>query len=264
MEAVETKILVLNPFGTSKYDEILRKVLQPVISSGTYFDVRHLERGPEYFDFSYFKKLAEVDVIESIIKAESEGYDGVFVACAYEPGVKEARELVDIPVVGAAIPPILIASQLGYKCSFFTNSEISIPNIWNLIEINGLKRRCISVKAVNLWLDEIVNYPEKNLESVTKLAREAVLEGAEVIILGCTVVAAYFTHLINEKGLPQDLADVTFLDSNVCAIKMLELLVDMYRKTGVKVSRKAYYANPREIKPGDFKKFRMEYGLDIW
>jgi len=54
-------------------------------------------------------QLLTPDVIDRVFQAEKQGYDGVFVACGHEPGVRAAREIVDFPVVGAIIPTVLIA-----------------------------------------------------------------------------------------------------------------------------------------------------------
>ena len=256
-----SKLLVLNPFGTDRYDEVIKEILEPVKRSDTEFDITHLKRGPEYFDFWYFRQLAEVDVIEEVIKAEQNGYDGVYIACSYEPGVKEAREVVDIPVVGATVPTVLIACQLGHRFSYFTDSELAVTNTWDLLRRYGLETRCLSVKSVGLWLDEIVKKPEENRERIINLAKKAVQEGADVIILGCTIVAAYLTDIIKTKMLPPELTKIAILDSNICAFKTLELLVDLRVKAGISVSRKAYYAKPQELKPKDFIRFRKEYGL---
>lgn len=255
------KLLVLNPFGTDKYDETVKRIIKPVKRDDVDFIVDHLARGPEYYDFWYFRQLAEVDVIEKVIKAEKDGYHGVYVACSYEPGVKEAREVVDIPVVGATVPTVHLACQLGHRFSFFTNTELAVTNTWDILRRNGIDSNCVSIESVGLWLEDIVRNPEENRQRIISIAKKVVEKGTEVIILGCTIVAAYFTDIVERKDLPQELRKITFLDSNVCAFKTLELLVDLQRKKGISVSRKAFYAKPQELKMKDFINYRGAYGL---
>lgn len=256
------KLLVLNPFGTNKFDEIVKRVLYPIKRSDTEFDVEHLSKGPEYYRFWYFKTLAEVAVIERVIAAEREGYDGVYIACAYEPGVKEAREVVDIPVVGATVPTVYLACQLGHKFSYITDTHLALVNTWDLFKKHELDAKCVSMEAVGLKIEDIASSPKENINRVVAIAKRAVEKGAEVVILGCTIVAAFFTGCIKRNQLPSELTQITFLDSNICAFKTLELLVDMRQKAGIKLSRHAYYANPRELCPKDFIKYRYLFGLE--
>ena len=109
------KILALNPFATDNYDKAVQSVLEKVRLSDTEICVDHLSRGGSFIRYKYFKSLITPDIIERIIQAERQGYDGVFVSCCFEPGVTEAREVVDIPVVGGAVPAVFLARQLGQR-----------------------------------------------------------------------------------------------------------------------------------------------------
>ena len=45
------RILALNPLGTEKYDEVIRKLMDPVRHPDTKFEVAHLGRGLDYCDY---------------------------------------------------------------------------------------------------------------------------------------------------------------------------------------------------------------------
>ena len=53
--------------------------------------------------------------LETIKKAERDGYDAVVILCNGDPVVQEARELVDIPVIGPSNASLHIAAMLGFK-----------------------------------------------------------------------------------------------------------------------------------------------------
>lgn len=249
------RILVINPFGTEKYDEVIRNLVDPVRHADTKFEVAHLGRGPDYCDYWTYMQLLTPDVIDRVFQAEKQGYDGVFVACGYEPGVRAAREIVDIPVVGAIIPTVLIAHQLGARFSIFYNSKMSSTNSWDILRDYGIEEKCVSIKSVDLSLREILAAPHLVDERIVEKSRIVLAEGAEVIILACTIVAAYFT-----RKVPPDLFPMVYLDCNICAFKYLEMMVELHQKTGLKVSRIGYYANPREANIKDFTTFREIYG----
>ena len=249
------KIFVLNPFGTDKYDDVIKNLVEPVKLHDTEIVVDHLERGPDYCDYWTYMQLLVPDVLERVYRAEKEGYDGVFVACGYEPGVRAAREIVDIPVVGAIIPTVLIAHQLGTRFSVFYNSKMSSTNSWDILRDYGLQDKCVSIKSVDLSLREILAAPHLVDQRIVERSRAVLGEGAEVIILACTVVSAYFT-----RNVPPDLSKMVYLDCNVCGFKYLEMMVELHKKVGMKVSRIGYYADPREANREDFDTFRAIYG----
>lgn len=253
------KLLALNPFGTDAYDGVVHAVLEKAKRPDTELVVDHLAKGPEFFLYWYFRALATPDIVEHIIDAEKQGYQGVYVACSYEPGVKEAREVVDIPVVGGTVPVVYLARQLGQKFGFITDSELAKVNTYDLFKRYKLDIECVAIQEVGLSAEEIARDPEKNQQRVIEIAQQIVSDGADVIVLGCTIVAAFFTNL--RRGLPANLAGIPFLDSNVCSLKTLEMLVDLQEKCGVTVSRRAYYAKPQDAEKEAFRRNREIYGL---
>lgn len=253
------KLLALNPFGTDAYDGAVRAVLEKAKRPDTELVVDHLAKGPEFFRYWYFKALATPDIVEHIINAEKQGYQGVYVGCSYEPGVKEAREVVDIPVVGGAVPAVYLARQLGQKFGFITDTELAKVNTYDLFKRYELDVECVAIREVGLGAEEIPRDPEKNWERVIEVTQQMVSDGADVIVLGCTICAAFFTNL--RRTPPANLAGIPFLDSNVCSLKTLEMLVDLQERCGVTVSRKAYYAKPQDAEKEAFRRNREIYGL---
>lgn len=254
------RILALNPFGTGNYDAAVRGVLEKAKRPDTELVVDHLIKGPEFFRYWYFKALATPHIVERIMQAEKEGYQGVYVGCSYEPGVKEAREVVDIPVVGGAVPVVFLARQLGQRFGFITDTDLARVNTYDLFKKYKLDVECVGIKEVGLGAEEIPSLAEQNAEKVIKLARDLVAEGADVIVLGCTVVAAFFAEV--KKEIPRDLLGIPFLDANVCSLKTLEMLVDLAEKCDVTVSRKVYYAKPQEMEWEAFQRNRSIFGFN--
>ena len=61
--------------------------------------VQHLRRAMDTA-IAYPTLLNKVDVVTQMVALEAEGMDAVMVACSGDPGVAEARSLLQIPVVG--------------------------------------------------------------------------------------------------------------------------------------------------------------------
>jgi allantoin racemase len=249
------KILVLNPFGTNKYNRDIKKIIDPIKLEDTVFEVSNLARGPAHLDFCTYVSLVAPDIVETIYQAEKQGYDGVFVACGGEPGVRVAREVVDIPVVGALIPTVLIAHQLGARFSIVYNSKNDIYNSWDILSSYGVTSKCVSIESVDLSLEAMVQSPEIVDDKVINISKVVYNKGAEVIVLACTIVAAFFSGRV-----PDELSKIEYLNCNLCAFKYLEMLIELQKKVGVKVSRVGYYSNPKDFNEEEFKLFRSYYG----
>lgn len=251
------KLLVINPFGTNTYNQAVHNVLDKVKRNDTELVVENLSRGLSFIRHAYFQLLMTTDVVERIIRAENEDFDGVFVSCCFEPGVKEAREVVDIPVVGGSVPAVFLARQLGQRFGFITDTKRADAQTYDLFKQYKLDIECIGIKSIDMGAEEIKEEPEINQSKVIKVARQLVSNGADVIINGCTILAAFF----NEDNVPNDFKGIPILNSNVCSLKYLEMLVDLHEKTNLTVSRKVYYAKPQDIEPEAFRKIRRIYGL---
>src|SRR5262249_57883055 len=105
-ESAPMKILVLNPFaGVAQELERCRTVARPdtEIVFEDIADVYPLN----YVTYIWYTHRCADAVVQRVRKAEKQGFDAVFISCCYDPGLAEARELVDIPVTGAfeAGPP---------------------------------------------------------------------------------------------------------------------------------------------------------------
>jgi len=251
------KILVIMPFGTGGYNQTVRDVLNRVRRNDTEIVVENLSRGPEFIRYAYFQSLMVPDIVDRIIRAEREGYNGVFVSCCFEPGVKEAREVVDIPVVGGSSPAVFMARQLGQRFGFITDTERANVITYDLFKQCKLDVECVGIKSIEMKVEQIRRDPKTNQQRVIALAEKLVADGADVIINGCTIVAASF----DKSRVPESLSEIPFIDSNVASLKTLEMLVDLHSKDGLTVSRKSNYVKPQEKEAAVYPKVRAMYGF---
>jgi len=65
--------------------------------------------------------------INQIIEGEREGFDGVLVDCFGDVGVKTAREITNIPVVGPGEASMVFAVALGHRFSVITVLKSAVP-----------------------------------------------------------------------------------------------------------------------------------------
>ena len=99
----ELRVLLVGPTSSpwslisSEVEADLARLTRPAVEL-TY---RCTGAGPVEIRSSDDARAATPFVVRMIVGAAREGFDAVIVDCTADPGVAEARELVDIPVVGA-------------------------------------------------------------------------------------------------------------------------------------------------------------------
>lgn len=162
--------------------------------------------------------VASYRMIEHVLSSEQE-FDGVVVACYYDPAVYALRELLDVPVVGIAEASMHIGALLAPKFSIVTVLSRGISHVEKVVKDVGLDQRCASVRSVDLGvldLDEDFAVAAAQIEHEARNALEA--DGAEAILLGCAGMGPLHHSLQDRLGVP-------VLDGVGCAVSLVEACV---------------------------------------
>jgi Asp/Glu/hydantoin racemase len=173
----------------------------------------------------------------------------------------EAREMLDIPVLGFLETTALTACMMGRTFSLITpNPKFSISYTQKL-QLYGLTERLASIEAMDV--PHLPDYRkaftdpgahERVMGEFDAAARRAVAAGAEVII-PCGSHAV----LQARRGL-REIEGALIMDGLAVLIKMTETAVKLHRVMGTFVSRKLLYQTPSEAVR---ESARKDYGIDI-
>jgi len=231
------RILWINPLGTDMYDEHIRKIIEEIKRPDVEATVVHLSKGPIHIEYHYYEHLAMGEVFQWVRWAEKEGYDGVVIGCFYDTGLREAREIVSIPVTAPAEACMHVASTLGHKFSILVGRRKWIPKMEDNVYLYGLEKNLSSFRVIGFTVPRMIAEPEKLREAIKREAKKAVEDGAEVIILGCTIESGFMKELIETLKVP-------VLDAVVVSWKYAEMMVDLYRKIGLVHSKSFGYETP--------------------
>jgi allantoin racemase len=238
MTDADRRIAFINPFGTPAYDAIIEETLIPYAGPGTTVDVIHLEGVPADIDYYYPKHLMEVAIFRMVRRLEEEGYDAVVVGCCYDPGVKVARELVDIPVVGPLEAAMNHASYFGHRYTVVTDHRKAVPWLEDLVRLHG-SANCGGVRAsVGYVADMILDTSAGADDAAARSLKALDEDGSEVIILGCTIIAGCLEREIMTTGRHRELP---ILNPNLLALKAAETLADLHRAGKYAISRAGQY-----------------------
>lgn len=255
---MDRRIAFINPFGTPAYDELIRTTLVPYAASGTEVDVIHLTGVPANIDYFYPKHLMEIAICQKVVELERDGYDAVVVGCCYDPGVRVARELVDIPVVGPLEAAINHASYFGHRYTVVTDHRKARPALEDLVRLYG-GENCRAVRAVDWYVTDMIKDPSAIADDAAAMCLRALAEDeAEVIILGCTIIAGCLEQEIMTTGRHRDLP---ILNPNLFALKAAETLADLHRHGKYSISRVGYYQRHEQHDPAEADDVRRRWRL---
>jgi allantoin racemase len=207
--------------------ETIKKIKRPDVEA----KVVHLSKGPVHMEYHYYEHLNLGETLEWVKWAEKEGYDAVVIGCFYDPGFREAKELVTIPVVPVGMVTMHVAATLGHKFSVIVGRRKWIPRIESNVFMYGLERKLASFRVINFTVPRMAEEPEKLKGAILEEAKKAIEEdGAEVIVLGCTFESGFMRELVGKLRVP-------VLDPVVTSWKFAEMMADLYRKVGLTHSK---------------------------
>jgi Asp/Glu/hydantoin racemase len=193
----------------------------------------------------YVAAVQELQVCDAALVAEREGFDAFALGCFFDPGLRAARSLVDIPVVGLGESCALVACSLGRKFGLVTLCADQTDDYTDLMLAYGMERRFAGALALDPPIDEFA------LEADEKTAREieerfdracAVMieRGAEIIIPADGVLNEF---LVRRKRLSAR-GGVPVMDSLGTLFQHAAFLVRLKSTTGTGISRHQMYAKP--------------------
>lgn len=251
------KIKFINPFGTPRYNGLIMETLTPYLREGTELVVVNTSHCPENIDYYYSKHLIEEAIFEEVIKAESEGFDAAIVGCCYDPGVRVARELVDIPVIGPLEATMYFAPYFGHDYVVVTDHHKAVPYLRDLVRLYGQDANCRDVSCINWFVTDMIKDPDGVARDAIAAAANAMKErGAETAILGCTIISASYERWLRKTG---ERRNATVLNPNTFALKMAESLADLKRQGIYQISRSGYYQQLQQHDPVEYAEVRKRF-----
>lgn len=235
------KILYIEPHTTDCLNQFHEEYFNRNALPGFKVEVRNIEYGGEIQTCSYYFSISIPFIIEEVIKAQKEGFGCAIIGCFGNPGVREAREVVNIPVVGPGEACVHLACQLGERLSILIAGALIHHNDMKLSEryfhqyyaaviremrLLGLSEKIVSVRATGSpVVESVCAFAGPDADDEYKLLREQGIkaieeDGADVLILGCTGMTG-----ISEK-MQQELY-VPVVDSTLVSLKLAETLINL-------------------------------------
>lgn len=176
--------------GAAEERKKLSKSVEEATGGLVKLETVFVEKGLASIESAYDEAVNIPYVLEKVKWSEKQGCDAVTIDCFADPGLDAARELADIPVIGAGESSLHLASMLGKRFSVINILPETEWLIRNIIRKYGLESNLASIRTINIPVLEL----EKDLKKTAKISGEAaekavVEDGAGAIVLGCTGMA---------------------------------------------------------------------------
>jgi len=195
-------IYVINPNSSTTVTAGIDEAVAPLrFADGPSIECLTLEEGPKGIQ----SQRDVEDVVAPMLKraAELEESASAFVvACFSDPGMFALREQSRHPVLGIAESGVLTALTLGQRFGVIAILNTSIQRHLRYFGAMGVLGRLAADLPVGLGVAELADRERTlvRMIDVGRTLRDA--HGADVLVMGCTGMAAFRDPLEKELGIP--------------------------------------------------------------
>ncbi len=216
------KIKAIMPISSDNINEPTKSDLLKLNLPDVEFDVVNLKKGPPLFiDGRIDDHLITEELIEIAKEAEKEGFHGVYISCFYDPGVEAIREAIKIPVFGAMAPSLATAQLISQKYALVTVVEKAKTIFISLIRSLNLESNVSGIYVTEIPFENLFNH-DVLLAALTDCCIQAIKDGAQAIILGCTGMVGLTETL--DKALRAKNISIPLIDGTTAPIMQLYAL----------------------------------------
>jgi Asp/Glu/hydantoin racemase len=212
--------------------------------------------------YRYVAAVHELQICDAALVAEREGFDAMAIGCFFDPGLRAARSLVNIPVASLGESCALAACSLGRKFGLVTLCEDQSADYSDMLQAYGLERCYAGAVSLDPPIDEFALEAEeataREIEERFGAACARIIElGADVVIPADGVLNEFLVR----RGRLKARDDVPVMDSLGVLFQHAAFLARLARTTGASVSRHQFYARPSAALVEHVRRFSRQKDL---
>ena len=213
------RILLANPNTTQAVTDAIAATARAVASPGTAIIPATARFGGAVIGTRSEMAIAEHACL-SLLAAESPGCDAVIIGASLDSGLRAAREMLSVPVLGLTESALHVACLTGVRFGCLTTNARSAATLAEMIALYGLAGRCAGIGTLQTAPLDILRDPAGMEAAILAGIADLIVQGADCVILIGAVMA----------GMParvQGRAEVPVLEGVGCAVPLAEALVRM-------------------------------------
>lgn len=228
------RILWVNTVGWAEYDEPIAAILAAIKEPGTEVEVVSLAM-PEpltHIEYRSYEALTFPDIVRLAADGGQRGLDAMVIGCFYDHALKEAREVSgDMVVVAPCLAGVQLAVTLADTFSIIATRKKCANQMAERVRTYGAGDRLASMRTLGIGVEGLQSDPKRTMQRLKEEARLAVdQDGAEAVILGCTVEFGFHEEVQAEVGVP-------VIDAVANPFKLAEHLAGLKQRFGWVPSR---------------------------
>ncbi len=197
------RILYISPSGGSAYADGMAAMIDRARSPGTIVDyVCPPDDRPTHLEYHSYEASVIKDLVH-ITCAWNERYDAIISGGYYDIALREMREVSgNAVVIGPCQATTAIASVLGNTFSVLVGKRKWIDKMRANVRFYGHRDRMVSMRAVDLAVHDFQTRSDAADRLVFMGKRCVEEDGAEALILGCTVEYGFSDRMQEELQVP--------------------------------------------------------------
>ncbi|HEY0289333.1 MAG TPA: aspartate/glutamate racemase family protein [Pseudomonas sp.] len=250
---IPVSIRWLNPIGFATFDKPIAQLLHSIKQPSTQVEVVSfdLQPSPTHLEYRAYEALTYERTVRIARDCAQQDIDALVIGCFYDPALQDAREISGNSLVIAPCQASLqVVANLANRFSIIVGRNKWIEQMRAKVRDYGAADQLASMRPLGMGVDEFQRDPALTRRRIIEQARLAVEEdGAEAIVLGCTIEFGFFEQVQQEIGVP-------VIDPVVAAFKQAESLAAMKRRFGWSPSRVGSCESPSEAEIKTFGLFQ--------
>jgi Asp/Glu/hydantoin racemase len=219
----------------------LKARLDLLKSPGTTIDVFGINPPDRFFHPVTEFRCAD-QTIRNALKAKQQGYDAFVIGHFQEPGLRECRGAVDIPVIGLGEANLLGALSLGWRIGLVTIDPVFIPYHQAQIAAHGLSERLAGIAAMKADLTRFMaGFEEMAVRA--ELRRDFETQAGPLVAAGADVLipSGGMPMLLFAEMQPFTVSGAMVVEGIATVVKAAETAVALHRITGLSAGRSGMY-----------------------
>jgi allantoin racemase len=214
------RLLLVNPNTTAAMTSDIEASAKAAANPDTVVEATNPACGPASIEHDDDERRCVPHLLAEFERAaarQQDRPDAYVIACFGDPGLDQARTLVDVPVLGIAQAAMHAAALSAGSFSVVTSMSATVPRAWELAK-TYTPGQCLGVYASDIPVLAIDADPG-TVQPIGDLCERALAaDHSRAIVLGCAAMAKFAGPLTRRLGVP-------VVDGVVAATLLAESLV---------------------------------------
>lgn len=248
------------------YRATLGRLLDAASGPNVEVDVHGIRRqGGTGDQYRYLAFLETVEILENVHRAQEQGYDAFVIGNVFDPGLREAREIADIPIISLGEAVLQSAEMMGERFGFVSINAKFEPRLHDVLARRRMADKVAGIASMQVPSMADLEAAGSSGEATARLvdgfisaAEETVSAGAEVVIAAGGVVMA----IVADQGVFKTPSGAPIINGVAALIQQAKAAVELRRLMGgVYTSGRLTYAKPDAQQVTGF---REAYGQRVY